>query len=130
VYTADLAINASPRYLAPALATLEPVDGARWSGWAQEAQRDYRAQLQPTLPGGALDLAAVVRHLSQRLPDDAIMTNGAGNFAAWLHRFFEVKGRDTQLAPTVRGDGVRAAGRGRGEAALSRAQRDRVRRRR
>jgi acetolactate synthase-1/2/3 large subunit len=100
VYTADLAINASPRYLAPALATLEPVDGARWSGWAQEAQRDYRAQLQPTLPGGALDLAAVVRHLSQRLPDDAIMTNGAGNFAAWLHRFFEVKGRDTQLAPT------------------------------
>ena len=100
VYTADLAINASPRHLAPALATLEPVDGARWSGWAQDAQRDYRAQLQSTLPGGALDLAAVVRHLSQRLPDDAIMTNGAGNFAAWLHRFFEVKGRDTQLAPT------------------------------
>jgi acetolactate synthase-1/2/3 large subunit len=100
VYAADVAIAASPRHLAPALASLEPVDGARWSGWAQAAHRDYRAQLQPTLPGGVLDLAAVVRHLSQTLPEDAIVCNGAGNFAAWLHRFFEVKGRDTQLAPT------------------------------
>jgi len=111
VYVADLAINASPRRLAPALAALEAVDGARWSGWTQDANRDYRANLQPTLPGGALDLAAVVRHLSQTLPEDAIVCNGAGNFAAWLHRFFEVKGRDTQLAPTsgAMGYGVPAA---------------------
>ena len=111
VYVADLAINASPGRLAPALAALEAVDGARWSGWTQDANRDYRANLQPTLPGGALDLAAVVRHLSQTLPEDAIVCNGAGNFAAWLHRFFEVKGRDTQLAPTsgAMGYGVPAA---------------------
>ena len=111
VYTPDLAINAAPRYLAPALAALEPVDGTRWSAWTQAAHDGYRAQLTPSLPGGALDIAAIVRHLSQTLPDDAIVCNGAGNFAAWLHRFFEVKGRDTQLAPTsgAMGYGVPAA---------------------
>jgi acetolactate synthase-1/2/3 large subunit len=111
VYTPDLAINAAPRHLAPALAALEPVDGTRWSAWTQAANARYRSQLEPSLPGGALDLAAIVRHLSQTLPEDAIVCNGAGNFAAWLHRFFEVKGRDTQLAPTsgAMGYGVPAA---------------------
>jgi acetolactate synthase-1/2/3 large subunit len=42
----------------------------------------------------------VIRHLSEALPEDAIVTNGAGNYAAWLHRYFTFKRFGTQLAPT------------------------------
>ena len=39
-------------------------------------------------------------HLAEGLPADAIVTNGAGNFAAWLHRFYRHRACRTQLAPT------------------------------
>lgn len=100
VYEADLAINASPGPMAHALAALEPLDGSRWSAWRAQARAAYEQSLNPSQPAGALDLVAMVRGLSERLPQDAIMCNGAGNFAAWLHRFFEYKGYGTQLAPT------------------------------
>ncbi|MEA2663982.1 MAG: acetolactate synthase large subunit, partial [Candidatus Eremiobacteraeota bacterium] len=111
VFEPDLAINAVPRHLAAALDALEPVDGTRWSAWARAAHDDYLASLRPSLPGGALDLAAIVRWLSGTLPEDAILCNGAGNFAAWLHRFFQYKRLGTQLAPTsgAMGYGVPAA---------------------
>ena len=111
VFEPDLAINAAPRHLAAALDALEPVDGTRWSAWARAAHADYQASLQPSVPGGALDLAAIVRGLSGTLPEDAILCNGAGNFAAWLHRFFQYKRLGTQLAPTAgaMGYGVPAA---------------------
>ena len=51
------------------------------------------------LPGN-VKLAEVVRTLSKMLPEDGILTNGAGNFAAFVHRYFEYKGYRTQLAPT------------------------------
>jgi acetolactate synthase I/II/III large subunit len=41
-----------------------------------------------------------VRTVSKMLPDDGIVTNGAGNYAAFVHRYFEYKGYRTQLAPT------------------------------
>jgi acetolactate synthase-1/2/3 large subunit len=34
------------------------------------------------------------------LPADTIITNGAGNFATWAHRFWNYGGFRTQLAPT------------------------------
>ena len=42
----------------------------------------------------------MIKWLSDHLPDDAIITNGAGNYAAWLHRYFIYKRYGTQLAPT------------------------------
>ena len=100
VFEADLAINAAPAHLAAGLDGLEPVDGTGWNGWARAAHDEYLASLRPSLPGGALDLAAIVGWLSDTLPEDAILCNGAGNFAAWLHRFFQYKTLGTQLAPT------------------------------
>jgi acetolactate synthase I/II/III large subunit len=47
-----------------------------------------------------VDLTAVMQHLSEALPDDAIVSNGAGNYAVWLHRFFQYKRPRTQLATT------------------------------
>ena len=49
---------------------------------------------------GAVKLAEVVRTASEILPENAIVTNGAGNYAAFLHRYFEYKAYRTQLAPT------------------------------
>lgn len=46
-----------------------------------------------------VDLAAIVRHVREQLPDDAIVTNGAGNYTVWLQRFFEFRQFGTQLAP-------------------------------
>lgn len=45
-------------------------------------------------------MSEVIAHLADALPEDAIITNGAGNFAAWLHRFHRHQARRTQLAPT------------------------------
>ena len=49
--------------------------------------------------------------LRERLPADAILTNGAGNFSVWTHRFYEFRQYPTQLAPTsgAMGYGVPAA---------------------
>ena len=47
-----------------------------------------------------MKLAEVMRTVSEMLPDNAIVTNGAGNYAAFVHRYFEYKGYRTQLAPT------------------------------
>ena len=83
-----------------------------WEAWAASANADYLANLEPQpLPGlpsdaprGAVDMAAVVALLQKHLPEDAFITNGAGNFASWVHRFFRyhglAKGYKTQLAPT------------------------------
>src|SRR3546814_17453492 len=45
-------------------------------------------------------MAAVVQHLSESLPDDAILTNGAGNYSVWLHRFYQYRAGRTELAST------------------------------
>jgi acetolactate synthase-1/2/3 large subunit len=101
VYQADLAINATPKHFAKALEGFEAIDQPRWSEWRCAARADYEVSLQPSLDGGAVDLAKIVRYLSERLPDDAILCNGAGNFAAWLHRFFQFKTFGTHLAPVA-----------------------------
>jgi len=45
-------------------------------------------------------MGAVMQYLEGRLPPDAVMANGAGNFATWLHRFHRYTRYGTQLAPT------------------------------
>jgi acetolactate synthase-1/2/3 large subunit len=45
-------------------------------------------------------LSRIVHWLRDRLPDDAIITNGAGNYSGWVSRFFRFRRYGTQLAPT------------------------------
>jgi acetolactate synthase-1/2/3 large subunit len=101
VFQPALAINAGPAEFARALETVEPIPAPRWTASCDEAHRAYEAWRTPGPPRAALDLAHVVRFLDERLPDDAIVCNGAGNFATWLHRFFRYKRFGTQLAPTA-----------------------------
>jgi acetolactate synthase-1/2/3 large subunit len=46
-----------------------------------------------------VQLGAIVAWLRERLPDDAIITNGAGNYTGWVHRFFRFRRYNTQLSP-------------------------------
>jgi acetolactate synthase-1/2/3 large subunit len=112
VYQADLAINAGMSAAARSLEVLSAPNTLPWEEWAVQAHADYEANLEPqalagmpaATPRGQVDMAAVVGLLQEHLPPDAAITNGAGNFASWVHRYFRyhglAKGSKTQLAPT------------------------------
>lgn len=103
VYAPALSVTAAAPAMVSALAALAPSGadrGANWGAWTRAARDDYDAWVTPLESPGAVKLEEVVRWLSGNLPDDAILTNGAGNFAAWLHRYFTYKVYRTQLAPT------------------------------
>jgi acetolactate synthase-1/2/3 large subunit len=100
VYEADLAVLADPPSFAAGLAGLESVASSPWAEATAVARARYEAWSTPPLepsPSGA-DLSAVVATLRSRLPADAIVTNGAGNFALWVHRFHRHRCYGTQLA--------------------------------
>ena len=82
------------------LVTLDPSPSNRWQDWLAACRKDYEAFVRPLKATGAVNLSQVVAHLAKALPEDAIVCNGAGNFAAWLHRFYRHRSYRTQLAPT------------------------------
>jgi acetolactate synthase I/II/III large subunit len=104
VYQADLAINATMNAAARSLEVLTAPLNVAWEAWAQACHADYQANLQPQALPGDIDMPAIVATLQKHLPADAVLTNGAGNFASWMHRFFKhhglAKGFRTQLACT------------------------------
>jgi acetolactate synthase-1/2/3 large subunit len=82
-----------------ALAALPPFAGDR-RGWVEACAALHVQWLAPTEVRAGVNPAAVIAHLADTLPDDTIYANGAGNFAAWLHRFLPHRRWGTQLAPT------------------------------
>jgi acetolactate synthase-1/2/3 large subunit len=104
VYQADLAINATMNAAARSLEVLSAPTRVSWEAWSQGCHADYLINLEPQALPGNMDLPALVACLQKQLPPDAVLTNGAGNFASWIHRFFKhhglAKGFKTQLAPT------------------------------
>ena len=114
VYHADLLLQASMSCAAKALETLAAPNDVPWGEWTASAHLDYQANLVAT-PVVPLDLAQVMKTVQALAPADTVYTNGAGNFAGWLHRFVQYPGLQhhgrTQLAPTsgAMGYGVPAA---------------------
>lgn len=100
VYQPDLAINANPEEFTKALSILKLNNN-----WPYQVQQDRAAYLEwrdthhITIPG-ALQMGEVMAFLNQQLPADTIITNGAGNFSTWVHRFYHFRGFGTQVAPT------------------------------
>jgi acetolactate synthase-1/2/3 large subunit len=115
VYQPALGIVSSADGWALALQSLPaPAPGAAATAradWLAGARADYADWRVPRPQPGALDYTAVILHLDRSLPADAIITNGAGNFASPLHRFFRHRQHKTQLAPSsgAMGYGVPAA---------------------
>lgn len=100
VYRAHLAINAAPTAFAAALEGLQPPNELRWPGEAAAAHADFLAWTdQPTAVPGPVNLGAIVVGLRERLPADAVICNGAGNFSIWVHRYWRYRRYGGQLAP-------------------------------
>jgi acetolactate synthase-1/2/3 large subunit len=115
VYQSQLMINAGMPQFASRVAMMIPIEEPAWRDTVAQARAEYEgwqqrppvyAHVQPKL-----DLWEVVQILARGVPEDAIITNGAGNFATWAHRFWRYTGLRTQLAPTsgAMGYGVPAA---------------------
>jgi len=105
VYQADLAILATMNAAARSLEVLTAPTELPWTEWTQQVHQGYLNNLKPQALPGDVDMPDIVATLQKHLPPDAVVTNGAGNFASWMHRFFKhhglAKGHKTQLAPTV-----------------------------
>lgn len=108
VYQPTLAIQSTMNAAARSLEVLSAPPGIAWGQWTAACHADYEANVDVKNGGivlpGSIDMPALIHTLQKHLPADAVLTNGAGNFATWLHRFYRyhglVKGHKTQLAPT------------------------------
>ena len=100
VYQPDLAIHAAPGPFAAAAALLTPPAALPWAGWREGARHDYQAWQVPQPWDGPLDLGRIMLWLRDRLPADAVVTNDAGNFSGWGHRFLRYGRPGRQLGPT------------------------------
>ena len=99
VYQADLLINSGMPEFAAAARALTPAKAA-WAETTKAARGEYDAWQKPVKVPGALNMSEVILHLKKRLPPESILTNGAGNFSLWVHRFYQYTGFRTQLGPT------------------------------
>jgi len=101
VYHPTLAINAAPTAFCSALEGLQPPNEIAWQGEAAVAHADYLAWSEKATPQpGAVNLGEILVWLRENLPTEAIITNGAGNFAGWIHRFYRFRKYATHVAPT------------------------------
>lgn len=105
VYQADLPMLATMNAAARALEVLSAPTDVVWREWTRAAHADYLDNLQPQALPGDIDMHAVMATINRCLPDDVVVTNGAGNFASWMHRYFRHRGlahgQRVQLAPTA-----------------------------
>jgi acetolactate synthase-1/2/3 large subunit len=104
VYRADLAILSTMNAAARSLEVLTAPPELPWADRTAQMHADYLTNLQPQALPGPIDMAAIIGVVNRLLPTDAVITNGAGNFASWVHRFHRyhglARGFKTQLAPT------------------------------
>ena len=101
VYYADLAIHAGPNRFAEALAGLgAPPPDPAWAALRRRLREDYLAWTDPTPAPGAVNLGEIVASWRELLPADVMISNGAGNYTAWIHRFHRYRELGGQLAPT------------------------------
>ena len=97
IYQADLPIHAGPNALCKVLAGLDL--RGNWQGWAEAQRKAYEQSMVLPIREHGVDMAGIIAYLQGRLPDDAILTNGAGNFAIWHNKFFRYGAGARLLAP-------------------------------
>jgi acetolactate synthase I/II/III large subunit len=98
IYHPDLSINATPGTFLRAMKGLEPQTERSVPEKLHQSYIDW-TETPPETPGD-VQMGKVIEHLRNTLPEDAILTNGAGNYAIWLHRFWRFRKFGSQLAPT------------------------------
>jgi acetolactate synthase-1/2/3 large subunit len=111
VYQPELGVVADMPAFAAAARALEPIAEPSWATWTEEGRAAYLAWSTPPASSAAVDLGSIVAWLRERLDDQAIIAQGAGNYTGWVQRFYRFRQRGTQLAPKggTMGYGVPAA---------------------
>ena len=109
IYQPDVAIQSCPNAFAQAIAA-HLVKGD-WSAWRSEAKASWERGFELADLPSPVDMGKVTAHLNDTLPDDVILTNGAGNFAVWPNKFFKFGPKARLLAPQAgaMGYGIPAA---------------------
>ena len=110
VYQGAVLVNSGYPQFMDALGSVK-LDGAKWRAGTEAARKNYLAYCEPKALPGKLQYGDIVKGLRETLPADAVICNGAGNFATWVHRYYHYRDFRTQLAPTngSMGYGVPAA---------------------
>lgn len=101
VFRAELPICATSQSFSDALSRLEPLRVIPWASHRAAARQDYEGLLKPFPSPGAIKLETIFSKLSNLLPNQTIITNGAGNYTAWLHRYYQFREYRTYLGPTA-----------------------------
>ncbi|WND01653.1 thiamine pyrophosphate-binding protein [Temperatibacter marinus] len=111
VYQPDLGINATPTTFLRALKDSRFKHAEKWQTLVTEGRHSYEKWNEPVACEGDVQVADLYSHMKNTLPEDSIFCNGAGNYAAWLHRFWRYRKFPSELAPTsgAMGYGVPAA---------------------
>jgi acetolactate synthase-1/2/3 large subunit len=107
IYPPAMGLHAGPNAFA---AALRPVTGGG-AAWREKARAGYEASFAAPAQPSPVDMVSVMAWLQDALPEDAILTNGAGNFAVWPNKFFRFGPKARLLAPQAgaMGYGVPAA---------------------
>ncbi|MDE0779944.1 MAG: thiamine pyrophosphate-binding protein [Alphaproteobacteria bacterium] len=99
VFQADLPIASNlGSFLSQARRHVQ-VDSSAWMSWLEDGRSDFDVWTVPGEYPGLLNLAEAFVQLRDILPDDAIITTDAGNFAGWTSRFFRFRKFRTLLGP-------------------------------
>lgn len=99
VFQVDLALLADNDAFARRLAGHAPVDHAARGAWTAALRETFEIETTPRPCPGEIDLPQLMKWLRQRLPEDAIVTNGVGAYATWSQRYFAHYRLHTQLGP-------------------------------
>ncbi|WP_417796021.1 thiamine pyrophosphate-binding protein [Terasakiella pusilla] len=100
VYQPDLGIVSTSEAFLQALLMQEGLNADKRAGWCAAVRQNYVKFSQPVSQIGDVQMCDVITHLRAEMPDNTVLTNGAGNYSIWGHRFFGYRGYGTQLAPT------------------------------
>lgn len=100
VYRTEIPVLSTLAGFAAHLQNIKTPDTIAWKGSATEAHAEYEEFFEPLVTPGNVKMERIVSHISDVLPDDAIITNGAGNYTAWIHRYYRYRSYRTQLVTT------------------------------
>jgi acetolactate synthase I/II/III large subunit len=101
VYQADVPVVSSSANFAAMLGHMPALDSSVWQDWADSARNDYLKHQGTVLPQpGGVNMGLVMQEIQRQLPAHAALTNGAGNYTVWAHRYYRFTQFRTQFGPT------------------------------
>jgi acetolactate synthase-1/2/3 large subunit len=100
VYQPTLSVLSSTENILNQFIDLPKLVNPEWSARTNEVRNNYLNWITPKETPGPVKLEKIIEWLSNNLPEDSIVTNGAGNYAAFLHRYFVFKEYPTAIGPT------------------------------